>query len=358
METVYSVGLDIAKNVFQVFLADGSGKEIQNKKLSRKAMLNFFANLQPSLIGIEACGSAHYFARTLTGYGHDVRLIQPIRVKAFLGNRDKTDAADARAICEALLHPGTRFVRVKSVAEQDLAHVSSRRDRLMKNRTQLINETRAFLAERGIIIAQGVSKFVQAMPEIIAGRWDEFSGEFQMVLTGNFSEYQRMCEEIEQLDKHIERTVAAMDEGRRLMAANGFGPLLSAALLANVGDGKQFKNGRQMSSFFGLTPREHSSGGKRRLLGITKRGDTRVRSLFVMAANAVIVGLDRRRKGADGLPDRLTSLESWVWRLRQRSGVFKAKVALANKLARIAWVILAKGATFDPNRACRAGAGF
>lgn len=155
MEKVYFVGLDIAKNIFQVFLADKKGRELGNRKVRRAAMTELFTQMPPCIIGIEACGTAHHWARKLEAMGHEVKLIQPQRVKAFLGQRSKTDAADAKAICEALMHPGTRFVRAKTIEQQDTDHLLSRRERLVGNRTQLVNQTRSFLAERGIVVPQG-----------------------------------------------------------------------------------------------------------------------------------------------------------------------------------------------------------
>jgi transposase len=182
------VGLDIAKNIFQVFTAAENGREIGNRKMPRKAMIEFFANLQPCIIGVEACGTAHHWARTLEAMGHTVRLIQPQRVKAFLSGRNKTDAADAKAICEALMHSGTRFVRAKSIEQQDTDHLLSRRCRLVHSRTRIVNQTRSFLAERGIVIPQGIHQYEKAIRRILAEHWEEFSDDFQVVVTENFAE--------------------------------------------------------------------------------------------------------------------------------------------------------------------------
>ena len=351
MERVYYIGLDIAKNVFQVFLVDRRGRELGNRKLTRKQLIPFFANLQPCTVGIEACGTSHHWARTLIELGHEAKLIQPIRVKAFLGHRNKTDAADARAICEALMHPGTRFVTVKTVAQQETKHFLSRRERLVRNRTELINQTRAFLSECGISLPKSRSKFEQNFTTTISEHWDEFSDEFKRVLEDNYSEYLDIQNKIMEMDRHIKNNANNNDKCRRLQEINGMGPLTATALISNVGDAKQFKNGRQMAAYLGLTPREYSSGGKQHLSGITKRGNQHVRTLLVLAAHTAILGITRRKVDETGRPSRLSRFDNWILALKDRIGMFKATVALANKMARIAWVILAKDEHFNPTKA-------
>jgi transposase len=349
----YFIGLDLAKNIFQVFTADGKGREVSNKKLNRNAMTRYFAQLPESTIGIEACGTAHHWARTLTAFGHTVKLISPQRAKAFLGSRNKTDAADAKAICEALMHPGTTFIRAKSLEEQDIDHLLARRDLLIQNRTQLINQTRAFLCERGIVIPQGRHSFMRNLPQIIAEKWDEFSGKFQAILTDNYADYEDLETKIAKLDAMIQAEAAHTESCKRLMRISGIGAQTALALVAHVGNATHFKHGRQMSAFFGLTPREHSSGGKQRLLGITKRGNVRLRRLFILGARAAILGIGRRRLDEDGQPRRLTPLDKWILGMVERIGLFKAAVALANKMCRIAWVLLARCEEFNPMKADR-----
>ena len=353
MRESYFIGLDIAKNIFQVFTADGKGREISNKKLSRNAMTQYFAQLPESIVGIEACGTAHHWARTLTALGHTVKLINPHRAKAFLGSRNKTDAADAQAICEALMHPGTTFIRAKSLDQQDIDHLLARRELLVQNRTQLVNQTRAFLCERGIVIPQGRHSFMKILPQIIAEKWDEFSARFQAILTDNYADYQDLDAKIVRLDKMTQAEAANTESCKRLMQMNGIGPQTALALFAHVGNTAHFKNGRQMSAYLGLTPREHSSGGKQRLLGITKRGNVRLRTLFLLSARAAIRGIGLRRRRDDGQPYGLSSLDKWILGMVERIGLFKAAVALANKMCRIAWVLLAKGEKFNPLVFCR-----
>jgi len=353
MREAYFIGLDIAKNVFQIFTADDKGREISNKKLSRSAMIQYFAQLPEAVVGIEACGTAHHWTRTLTALGHTVKLINPQRTKAFLGSRNKTDAADAKAICEALMHPGTTFIRAKSLEEQDIDHLLARRELLVQNRTQLINQIRAFLCERGIVIPQGRHRFMKNLPQIIAEKWDEFSEKFQVIFTDSYTDYQDLDEKIVRLDKRILTEAVNTESCKRLMQMNGVGPQTALALVAHVGNATHFKNGRQMSAYLGLTPREYSSGGKQRLLGITKRGNVRLRTLLLLGARAAILGIGRRRRGEDGQPGRLGYLDSWILGMVERIGLFKAAVALANKMCRIAWVLLARGEEFNPMRLCR-----
>lgn len=354
MKKVYFVGLDIAKNVFQLFLADEKGKQLGNRKMSRSQMESFFVNLPPCIIGMEACGTSHHWVRVLTSMGHTPKLIQPNRVKAFLGLNNKTDAADAKAICEALMHPGTTFVRPKTIAQQDIDHLLSRRQRLVDARTCLVNQTRAFLMERGVVIPQGISRFKSSLPIVCAKHWEEFSSTFQAVLTENCSEFNSLNAEIERLDTLIESNAKQNEACKRLMTIPGIGPLTSTALLSQVNDGKQFNNGRQMAAYFGLTPKERSSGGKQRLLGITKRGNTRIRYLLVLAARSIMTGIGSRKCDANGTPYRLSPFDAWVIAMKKKVGIFKAAVAIANKLARIAWAVLSKNEPFMMQKAPKA----
>lgn len=353
MKRVFFVGLDIAKNVFQAFLADEHGKQIANKKVSRSGMKTFFANLEPCTVGLESCATSHYWARTLEMFGHSVKLIEPIRVKAFLGNRSKTDAADAKAICEALMHPGTRFVAVKTEDQQDMDHVLGMRERLVGNRTQLVNQIRSHLSERGTVIAKGYSKFRKEMLEILSLNWDKYGEKFQLIITESMTELDELDAKIGRLDAMIAKWSGQDEVSQRLMTIPGIGPITATAVASHIGDAKKFKNGRQMASYLGVTPKEYSSGGKQKLLGITKHGSKRIRSLLIIAARSVMTGISRRKKDENGLPIHLSNFEKWIIGLQARLGVFKTAVALANKLARMAWAIMSGKEVFNPDRATR-----
>lgn len=355
MEKAYFIGLDIAKNLFQVFMADEKGRKISNKKLSRSEAKTFFVNLPSATIGIEACGTAHYWARTLSEYGHTVKLIDTMRVKAFLGVHNKTDAADARAICEALMHPGTRFIAIKTEGQQELDQLLSMRERLVHNRTQLSNQLRSFLAERGIIFSKSKSFFHKDVKELLAEKWNEFGANFQVIITEGLCELENMMSKITEFDFRISQYAGKSEKSKKLMSVPGIGPLTATALESHIGDATRFKNGRQMAAYLGVTPKEYSSGGKQKLLGISKRGNKRIRTLLVLAARAIMTGLSRRKKDEDGKPVCLSDFEKWILKLQARIGVCKAAVAVANKLARIAWVIMAKNEIFNPVKAVMAG---
>ena len=351
MKKVYFIGLDIAKNVFQLSMADKTGRQIANRKLSRVNVLPFFANLEQCVVGLEACGTAHYWAREIGKLGHDVHLIQPVRAKAFLGNRNKTDAADARAICEALMHPGTCFVSIKTEAQQETDHILAMRERLVGNRTQLVNQIRSFLGEHGIIMAQGRRKFETELPGVISKYWDKFGYNLQVTLTESFTELQGISEKIEHLDELIKKQANKEEACKKLMTIKGIGALTAMALVYHIGDASKFKNGRQISAYLGITPKEYSSGGKQKLLGITKHGAKRVRTLLITAARAAMTGLSRRKKDDEGRPVNLDNLEKWILKLKARIGTFKTAVALANKMARMAWALMVNNEIYNPLKA-------
>ena len=324
-----------------------------NKKLSRKQLFDFFSNHEPCNICMEACGSSHYWARTFSEMGHFPFLISPVRTVAFRSGRNKTDASDAQAICEAMLHHGTRFVNIKTVEQQDRSELIARRALLIEQRTQVINQARGFLAEHGLIIAKGQKKFHDQFSDILAANWDSFTADLQLILQNISDEYEYLSKAIKTIDSYLEAQAKDNEVIQRLMAINGFGVLLATILLALVGDASQFANGRAMSNYFGLTPGENSSGGKQKLLGITKRGNVQLRVLAIICAHAVINGLLRRKKGEDGLPLKLSNFERWIISLVERVGIAKATTATANKMIRIAWAVIRKGEKFDPNKAVR-----
>jgi transposase len=329
------IGLDIAKQVFQIHGVDRFEKVLVRKQLRRAQVLDYFKAIAPCLIGIEACGSSHYWARELTQLGHHVKLIPAQFVKPFVKG-GKNDANDAEAICEALGRPSMRFVTIKSVEQQVMQAEHRIRTRLVRARTALSNEIRGLLSEFGIAIGLGITQIRKALPMLLEDKETRLSARFKLLLG-------ELAEELRQIDTHIneheERLKAAAKEDdriKRLLAIEGIGPISASALVAAVGDATQFANGRDMAAWLGLVPSQHSSGGKERLGHISKRGDTYLRTLLIHGARSVI-------KHCEGKEDRRSQ---WVKQLSKRRNRNIATVALANKNARIAWALLSRRETY------------
>lgn len=337
MSKSMTIGLDLAKHQFHVVCCDRRGKLVKRQQLSRARLLPWFANIEPCLVGMEACASSHYWARELQRLGHEVRLISPQYVKPYLrGN--KNDYNDALAIAEAVVRPEMRFVAIKSAAQQDIQAVHRLRERRIQERTGLCNQLRGLLAEYGVILAKGVSTLRKQVPAILEDGENGLSGLFRELLAQG---YQQLCE----LDAHIEAytrqitTISRQQEAcRRLQSIPGFGPIVASAFYSLVGDGSGYRRGRDVSAALGLVPRQHGTGGKPKLGSISKRGDRYLRSLLVQGAWSVLMH-------ADSKDDELSR---WVKRIRAKRGFHKAVVALANKLARIGWAVLAEKSCYRP----------
>jgi transposase len=331
---IKTIGIDIAKNVFQVNGMDGRGKTVLTKRLSRVKLPEFIATLPPCLIGMEACGSAHYWGRKFKGWGHEVKLMNPYYVKPYI-KANKNDANDAEGICEAVTRPSMRSVPIKSVEQQDIQCLHRIRSRVVQERTALVNQIRGLLAEYGIVMVQGISKVRKQLPLIL----EDPSNELTSLGREMFQElYQHVIEadqKVAHADARIEKLSQQDEVCKRLLKVPGIGPLTATAILAAVGDAKVFKNGRQMAAWLGLVPRQQSSGDSRILLGVSKRGDGYLRSLLVHGARAVVT---RAKERSD-----------WLVQLIQRRGKQKAYVALANKNARILWALIAKGTEYNPS---------
>ena len=329
------IGLDLAKNVFQVFGVDAQDKRVLSRQLKRKEMQAFFQALPACLIGMEACASAHYWAWVLTEMGHTVKLIAPQFVKPYVkGN--KNDANDAEAICEAVSRPGMRFVPVKTIEQ---LHIQARhrvRSELIKQRTAKANQIRGLLAEYGIVIGLGVRCLRHHLPEILEEAENRLQEDFRLLLTGLRDDLVYLDERIKTEDKAIETLANTHASARRLQQLRGVGPLVATALIAALGDGRQFRNGRQASAWVGLVPGQHSSGGKQTLLGISKRGNGYVRKLLIHGARAVL----KARMNSEAHAD------DWVVKLAKRRGNNIAAVALAAKNARRIWAMLRTGELF------------
>lgn len=345
MRVVCCIGLDIAKQYFQVHGVDQHGKDVVSKKLKRAGVLPFFANLPPCLIGLEACGGAHYWAREIAklDVGHTVRLISPRHVKPFVLN-NKTDAADARAICEVVGRPSTRFVNIKTVEQQDMAAWHRIRERKVKERTALANQTRALLMEQGLVMPQGIAHIRKLLPGIIEDLENGLSFRARDYLSELYAEFVDCDAAVAKYEARISEFAKSDEACKRLQKIPGVGPLTATAIVAHVGNATQFKNGRGFSACLGLTPKEHSSGGKQKLLGISKRGNRYIRKLLIQGARVVTrYGLLR--------PDSQAPGQLWLRNLSERRGKHIAAVAVANKTARIVWAVLARGEEYNPSLA-------
>jgi transposase len=337
MGEVSTIGLDIAKSIFQIHAVDVSGAVVIRKRITRAKLLEFFAALPPCLVGIEACPSAHYWSRRLQALGHTVRLLPPSYVKAYL-KRSKNDANDAAAICEAVTRPSMRFVATKSEAQQSGLMLHRSRQLLVCQRTMLSNAIRGHLAEFGIIAAKGRNGTAELL-EIIADEQDDripAAARFSLDVLAR--QYAAVREEIVAIEKRISWHRAS-EESRRLEEIPGVGPIVATALVVEVGDWKTFSSGRSLAAWIGLVPRQHSTGGKERLGRISKQGNRHLRWLLVAGAMAVI--RYARQHGTKRL---------WFIRLMERRPIKVAAVALANKIARMAWAMMVRGERFKESK--------
>jgi transposase len=319
----------LAKSVFQVHGADEKGKAVLKKQLKRAQMLPFFANLTTCRIGMEACGSAHYWARKLQAFGHTVQLIAPQYVKPFV-KRNKNDAADAEAICEAMMRPNMPTVPIKNASQQAILSVHRARQGFVKARTAQANQIRGLLAEYGIVIPKGIGHITKRVPEILEDGENDLPGSFRLLI-------QRLVDHLKELGRQVDELEAQSQlwhndnpASQKLAKIPGVGPMTASAMAASVGDARHFKNGRQLAAWLGIVPRQHSTGGKSTLLGISKRGDTYLRTLLIHGARAVIRIIERK-----------PNADLWLKNLLARRHKNVAAVALANKNVRTIWALLA-----------------
>ena len=333
MEQITTIGLDLAKQVFQVHGIDAAGRVVVRKQLRRAGVLDFFAALPPCLVGMEACGTAHHWARELRRLGHTVRLMPPAYVKPYV-KRGKTDAADAAAIAAAVTRPTMRFVAVKSVDQQAVLMLHKGRELLVRQRTMLINALRGHLAEFGIIAARGPGGVRAAIAALHEGQ-DGLPDLARQVLHGLVDQLRALSVEVSKAEQRILAWHRDNEASRRLATIPGIGPITASAIAAAVPDATVFRSGRQFAAWLGLTPRPHSSGGKQRLGGISKQGDGYIRRLLVIGATAVIRFARQDNAG-----------KTWAARLLERKPARVVSVALANKTARIAWAVLARNQSY------------
>jgi len=329
---IASVGIDLGKTTFHLVALDDHGKVVIKQKFSRKQLLAYTANLDSSLIGVEACSGAHFIGAALRDQSHDVRLIPAQFVKPFLKS-NKNDFLDAEAIAEAVARKNMRFVPIKTDDQLDLQALHRVRDRLVHRRTALINQIRGFLLERGITFAKGPANLRKQMPAILEDAEQNLTPRMRHLLIHLWQEWKYLNSDIERISGDID-AIACQDAAcQRLRQIPGVGPLVATATVAAIGNGAAFRKGREFAAWLGLVPRQHSTGGKARLLGISKRGSIYLRRMFIHGARAMLlrVKYDTGRLG------------QWAHQLELRAPRNKVIVAVANKLARIAWAVLSSG---------------
>jgi len=339
MGEVITIGVDIAKSVFQIHGVDAAGTVVIGRRIGRARVLEFFADLPPCRVGMEACATAHQWAREIAKLGHDTRLMPPIYVKAYV-KRGKNDAADAAAICEAVTRPSMRFVPIKSVEQQSVLMLHRARDLLIRQRTQLTNALRSHLAELGLVAEKGREGLHQLAAIVMECGNERLPSDARFACQAIITQLHAVQIEISGLDKRIAQIHRANADSQRLETIPGFGVILSTAVVGTMTDPKAFKTGREFAAWIGLVPRQNSTGGKERLGSITKQGDRYLRRLLVVGATSVI-------NSARARPYKYP----WVIELLGRRPTKVVAVALANKMARIAWAVLAKGERYrSPTR--------
>lgn len=329
---ITTVGIDLAKNVFHVHGVTANGKVVLQKRLSRQRVLEWAIKLPPCRIGMEACSGANYWARVLGAYGHDVRMMSPQFVKPYVKS-NKNDRNDAEAICEAVSRPSMRFVRPKSVEQQDIQSLHRIRRRLVGQRTALVNQIRGLLNEYGIILPQGIRHVRSRLPELLEDAENALTMLARESFAGLYQELRCADERIADLERKIQCLFRHSELCQRIARVEGIGPITATALVATVGDAGAFHNGREMAAWLGLVPRQSSTGGRSRLLGISKRGDRYLRTLLIHGARAAV-----------RVADHKTDARSiWITALKARSGNNIASVAVANKNVRIIWALMTRG---------------
>jgi transposase len=329
---ITSVGIDLGKTTFHLVALDEHGKVVERKKYTRKQLLAYTANLQSSLVGIEACGGSHFLGKALRDQAHEVRLIPAQFVKPFRKS-NKNDFLDAEAIAEAVARQNMRFVPIKTDEQLDLQAMHRVRDRLVHRRTALINQVRGFLLERGITIAKGPAHLRKHMPAILEDADQNLTPRMRNLLAQIWQEWKQLELDIESISDEIERISTEDEACQRLRQIPGVGPLVSTAMVAAIGNGAAFRKGREFAAWLGLVPRQYSTGGKTTLYGISKRGNIYLRRMFIHGARAVLLRVKYDTAG----------LGQWVHQLEARAPRNKVIVAIANKLARIAWSVLFRG---------------
>jgi transposase len=331
MKNIKVLGIDLAKNVFQIHGTDAKGKCVLRKRLSREKIVRFVATLSPCLIGVEASTGAHYWARLFESLGHEVKMMAPQFVKPYIKS-NKNDRNDACGIAEAVTRPDMRFVAIKKLEQQDVLLSHRARELAVKQRTAQANQIRGLLAEYGVILPKGIW-YIKKITEVLESNQDKLTARSQVIFARLYEQFKIYDEQVKNYDKEIENAATQNIQCKEIMKIEGIGPLTASAVVATIGDAKLFKNGREVSAWLGLVPRQHSSGNTIKLSGLSKRGDRYVRTLLIHGARSVV-------KCCENKNDKRSL---WVANKKHRSGYNIAAVALANKNARIIWAMLATG---------------
>jgi transposase len=334
---IASIGIDLGKTTFHLVALGPAGQVLVRRKFSQKQLLTYMANLVSSLVGLEACSGAHFLGRALRSQGHDVRLIPAQFVKPFVKS-NKNDFLDAEAIAEAVARQNMRFVPIKTDDQLDLQAIHRVRDRLIACRTAVINQLRAFLLERGMTFAKSPAKLKLAMPEILENADSNLTPRMRNLVADLWTEWKSLDQQIRASDLEVEQIATSDPACHRLRSIPGIGPLIATAIVAAIGNGAAFRKGREFAAFVGLVPRQYSTGGKARLMGISKRGNSYLRKLLIHGARAAVVRMKRERAPFGG----------WLNGLEQRAPRHVVVTATANKLARIAWAVLSSGDPYRP----------
>jgi transposase len=334
---IRSVGIDLGKTTFHLVGLGAAGKVLVRKKFTQRQLLTYTANMQTSLIGLEACSGAHFLGRVLRKQGHDVRLIAAQFVKPFVKS-NKNDFVDAEAIAEAVERKNMRFVPIKTDDQLDLQAIHRVRDRLISRRTAVINQLRAFLLERGLVFAKTPAKLRAAMSDILENAEADLTPQMRNLIDLLWGEWKAVEQQIEVLRLELERISAADAGCTRIRQIPGIGPIVATAIVAAIGNGAAFHKGREFAAWLGLVPRQYSTGGKAKLLGISKRGNVYLRKILIHGARAAVLRIKRDR----------SSIGAWMDALDARAPKNVVVVATANKLARIAWAVLSSGEDYRP----------
>ena len=332
---IFALGIDLGKTIFHLVGLDESGQMVVRKRCSRSQLLAFTANVQVQLIGMEACSGAHFLGRALRAQGHEVRLMPAQYVKPYV-QTNKSDYIDAEAIAEAVQRPRMRFVPIKTEEQLDLQALHRVRERWVMRRTAVVNQVRSLLLERGLTVPKGRRYLEQALPRILEDGDLKLSGSFRVLLAQLRLELEQLAGRIEKMDRVIEQEAREHEACQRLTTIPGVGPVTATALIGAIGNGSAFRKGRDLSTWMGIVPGEYTTGGKQKLLGISKRGNKYLRRLFVQGARSVLQQKDKQAPG----------LSQWLAQLLASKHQNVVVVALANKLVRIAWAVLSKNEAY------------